>query len=504
VAKTRQKAQLRGQNLPAKSKNNKTKARDLSAYIVDWADLSAEQRKELDSTSWGPRAPDSDEDEDINEPDSDESMSGNPAAGGSGGGAPGGGGGPPGGGGGGGGGGGIPPVVPAPLPTLDDLTRLVADIGNAIGLLAQQVTLLAARPGGRSGNRDVIPKPKAWDGKGGSVEARHFLAAFNNYAQAQGDPLNTFNQPTNTWIINQTSWIQSALNLMEGDARTWALPHLEELQHGRDPFGGIWQTFVDQFSRRFAPLDTAESAREALKKIRQGKVSVPEYMAQFDQHTGQTGWSDADHRQRFYDGLAEFVKDGLALTDRPIGTFDEVRAAAQVIDQRYRQRQAEKKGHTTSHTPFGASSDPNAMQVDATRTGSTGNNNSNGPKKDRAAYMKHMQGKCYGCGSTQHTKKDGGHERDVCNHCGKVGHRSTVCFAKYVGKPGKSASAKATTDGTVSTSSTSSQPAATAAASSSSKPSPAKDNKTQADLLAQLMVKIQEQDKQIKALKASF
>jgi hypothetical protein len=142
------------------------------------------------------------------------------------------------------------------------------------------------------------------------------------------------------------------------------------------------------------------------------------------------------------------------------------------------------------------------MQVDATGTGGTGNNN-NGPKKDRAAYMKHMQGKCYGCGSTQHTKKDRGHERDVCNHCGKVGHRSTVCFAKYVGKPGKSATVKATTDRTVSTPSTSSQPAATAAASSS-KPSPAKDNKTQADLLAKLMAKIQEQDKQIKALKASF
>jgi Spy/CpxP family protein refolding chaperone len=56
----------------------------------------------------------------------------------------------------------------------------------------------------------------------------------------------------------------------------------------------------------------------------------------------------------------------------------------------------------------------------------------------------------------------------------------------------------------VSTLSTSSQPVATAAASSSSKPLPAKDNKTQADLLAQLMAKIQEQDEQIKALKVSF
>jgi hypothetical protein len=48
--------------------------------------------------------------------------------------------------------------------------------------------------------------------------------------------------------------------------------------------------------------------------------------------------------------------------------------------------------------------------------------------------------------------------------------------------------------------------ATASASSSSSKPttSPAKDNKTQAALLAQLMAKIQEQDKQIKALKVSF
>jgi hypothetical protein len=110
-------------------------------------------------------------------------------------------------------------------------------------------------------------------------------------------------------------------------------------------------------------------------------------MAQFNQHTGQTGWSDADHRQHFYDGLSEGVKDRLALTDRCIGTFDELCAAVQVIDQCYQQRQAEKKGHTLSHMPFGASSDPNTMQVDTTCTGGTGSSNNNGPKKDRASYM---------------------------------------------------------------------------------------------------------------------
>ena len=29
----------------------------------------------------------------------------------------------------------------------------------------------------------AVSKPKAWNSKGGSMEARHFLAAFNNYAQ---------------------------------------------------------------------------------------------------------------------------------------------------------------------------------------------------------------------------------------------------------------------------------------------------------------------------------
>jgi hypothetical protein len=100
------------------------------------------------------------------------------------------GGGPPGGGGGGGGppGGGGPagPAAPVgPPPTLDDLTCLMADVGNAVGILAQQVLdLTRAQNAGRSGTKDAIPRPKAWDGKGGSAKARHFLAAFHNFASA--------------------------------------------------------------------------------------------------------------------------------------------------------------------------------------------------------------------------------------------------------------------------------------------------------------------------------
>ena len=99
-----------------------------------------------------------------------------------------------------------------------------------------------------------------------------------------------------------------------------------------------------------------------LKALKQGKNSVAEYISRFDQYTGQTGWSDADHRTRFYDGLSEQLKDNLAISNRPITSLQELKAAAQVLDQRMRQREAEKKGctyHTTSQAP---SKDPNAMR----------------------------------------------------------------------------------------------------------------------------------------------
>jgi hypothetical protein len=273
----------------------------------------------------------------------------------SGGGTTGGGGGPPGGGGGppgGGGGGGGPPAAPAagppaPPPTLDDLTRLMQDVGNAVGILAQQVLdLTRAQNAGHAGTKDAIPRPKAWDGKGGSAEARHFLATFHNFASAQGTSLNVLDATTGMWTSVPGRWIQAALNLMEADARTWALPYLEEIQAGNMPFGGVWQTFLDHFTRRFAPLNTEDSARDALKRTRQNKGTVAEYMAMFDQYAGQTGWSPVDLRQRFYDGLNDRVKDALAGTHQPIGTIDELRATAQSLDQCWWQREAEKKGHT--------------------------------------------------------------------------------------------------------------------------------------------------------------
>ena len=66
----------------------------------------------------------------------------------------------------------------------------------------------------------AVSKPKPWNGKGGSMEARHFLVAFNNYAQNEGETLNDWDNATLTWDQNDDKWIATVLNLMEDEART--------------------------------------------------------------------------------------------------------------------------------------------------------------------------------------------------------------------------------------------------------------------------------------------
>ena len=60
------------------------------------------------------------------------------------------------------------------------------------------------------------------------------------------------------------------------------------------------------------------------------------------------------------------------------------------------------------------------MDIDATRT--------------REEFMRRMRGKCFGCGSTVHAKKDGNHDREVCVYCKCIGHREAICMNKFLGR----------------------------------------------------------------------
>ena len=190
----------------------------------------------------------------------------------------------------------------------------------------------------------------------------------------------------------------------------------------------------------------------------------------------------------------------MAITDRLITTFEELRKVVLILDQRICQREAEKKGQTFSNMSQGTlSCNPDTMEVDASRQG----NQNSTEKRTHKSYLATMKGRCFGCGSKEHNKKDENHERDVCHHCGKAGHRSTVCLSKYMGKTAI-VKAVATETSTSSPNSNGPSTSSKAAATTTTTSTSAKDSKTQADLLAQLMKHIEAQDAELKALKASF
>ena len=393
-----------------------------------------------------------------------------------------------------------PPTTPL---TVEAIRHALQSLMQAMNIMVTTVNTLTTNVSVASSVRPratkvAVSKPKAWNGKGGSMEARHFLVAFNNYAQNEGETLNDWDAATLSWDQNDDKWIAAVLNLMEDKARTWALPYLETLAQGRHPFSGLYRNFMDAFTKRFAPLDTTEAAQDALKALKQGKSSVAEYISKFDQFTQQRGWSDTDHRTRFYDGLTDTVKDALTFTDRPVTTPNELKMAAHIIDQHMRQRNSEKGGKPAQQLHLSPSSakDPNAMDVDASRQSDSKE------VRNRKTYASFMRGKCFGCGSPDHTKKEGGHEQDICNHCKKVGHRSPICMAKYLGK--KVVAKAAASSETPADNSTSPPPAAKAAATTSKGKVPTADIKAQADLMAKLMAQVEEQSKELAALKVSF
>ena len=285
-------------------------------------------------------------------------------------------------------------------------------------------------------------KPHEYDGTRGE-DACRFMAALELY----------FNNHDRLRTANVNDRIIATIPFLTGEAAIWATPISEKINAGTGHGYADWDEFKAAFKKRFETASAQEDAKAALKALRQGRHSVAYYASMFKQYSDRTGWGAVDLRDRFYDHLASRIKDALVNTDRPIGTFAELEQVATDIDLRQIQR-AKEEGkvlvvdnpthveHKETPSYFTPTRDPNAMDIDATNTG---------PRRTDDEYRQMMRGRCYGCGSRNHRKADGHHERDVCRYCGLTGHLENVCRRKFLGLGKKTVQRVAATDSVVTT-----------------------------------------------------
>lgn len=328
---------------------------------------------------------------------------------------------------------------------LDTISEQIRDTNDNVTAMA--TTLRTASYGsssttsGTRTDKNYVAKPTPFNGDGDLSESRFFLATFANWAKSMGPTLNNMNA-SGSMVRDDQKWISAVLNFLTDKARSWALPALEKIADGKQAYSN-WAEFDEAFRKRFEPVNVKKAAQEAIKALKQGKLSVEQYKARFDEQSPRTGYPDDVLAEHYYKGLTERTKDVMMGIGFNREEMDSVHRAAQEAGERIRQRDGEQK-HTESSLDKGKSThtrDPDAMDIDASRlSGNNGsplfNANQPGPNgKTITDWRNSVVNKCNRCGSKEHVAKNGNHERDICNHCQKAGHRSTACMRKFMGYP---------------------------------------------------------------------
>ena len=138
----------------------------------------------------------------------------------------------------------------------------------------------------------------------------------------------------------------------------------------------------------------------------------------------RSGYSSADLMVRFKAGLNKASKDWLLISllrDTKPTTIQELVKLANDTDFTV-WGLTEEFGTSKSS---GSSRDPMAMEIDAARITPTG--------RTREEFTTAMRGRCYGCGSTDHVKRNGNHGSTRCAYCHRLGHLERVCQDRYLG-----------------------------------------------------------------------
>ena len=159
--------------------------------------------------------------------------------------------------------------------------------------------------------------------------------------------------------------------------------------------------------------------------------SFRDHYAEWEMWAARTDWSDKDLYDRLLKSLHQDYIDTLAGHETQPKTRDDLVTRCKAIDvSRHWKRQSSglEPVHSSTH-----SSDPNAMQIDATRMAVDqffdGTNSGN----FRNRWAKFTATHCRHCGDS-HKPSECAHSTDKCKWCEKEGHWESVCMRRLQGK----------------------------------------------------------------------
>ncbi|KAG2015356.1 hypothetical protein CC2G_008635 [Coprinopsis cinerea AmutBmut pab1-1] len=348
------------------------------------------------------------------------------------------------------------PAKPIPDFSMSDTTllKLLAEQQETTRRIQQSLDKLTAAK--TASTRSPVKAPEPF--KGDSGDTQRFLRYFTNWASAESELKG-----------DDKKWISAALSYLQGAAASWAVQYLDQIaahEAAADaaqkaahpwPFSGDWSTFVAAFKKRFQPADQEKAAEAQLEALTQGKQSASQFAAKF---------MEIFPAPVYPRRTPKTLQDYCDIVNQNDFTFHG--SSASFLTPTASSRSAPAR-------------DPYAMDIDATRVGPSG--------RSREDFLQAMRGRCFGCGSSAHIKKDGNHGSLRCNHCQRLGHSANVCQDKFMGyPPGRGLTQRrrvaATQEAPFSLFDDSSTPAATIAATSPAPPAATSSNVSLADLLA--------------------
>lgn len=310
---------------------------------------------------------------------------------------------------------------------LDANPRSKHDLARAINRLAK-----SSKPKSDSSGRSHARKPDPFDGTD-PFKLKTFLFQCNIFFKCN---YRSFRHPGSRTVF--------ALSYLKGTALSYFENSMAE---GVDePWLDDWAEFKKILEVNFGVIDPKGNASIRFDRLRMSEgQKILKYNVEFNRLSSEVKWDEEALYHRYYSGLADRIKDTLALREKP-KTLRLLREAAQLLDGRHWERHVESQRSDKNSSSRdksdhkGKSKDKKNRQSDkkqsdnkskSNSSNSNSNNNNNNKSGSSSSRpdkktpdLSDVLGKD---GKLKPEERQRRLEKNLCLRCGSSGHMADAC-----------------------------------------------------------------------------